>query len=77
MSVTTHTTVHRALVEALVALEIQPDEIQPDTALRADLDVDSAELVELVASIRGQAPDGKALKGVRTVSELQAFLGLD
>jgi len=77
MSITTQTTVHPTLVEALGTLDIAPGEIQPATLLRADLDIDSAELVELVASIAGQAPDGKALKTVRTIAELQAFLRLN
>jgi acyl carrier protein len=69
------TTTHPRLVEALLDLGLEPDEIVASAQLRSDLDIDSAELVEVVSSILGEAPDGKALKGVRTVGELAAFLG--
>lgn len=62
------------VVNALVALGVEAIDITPDTELRADLDVDSAELVEVVASIAGSAPDGKALKHVRTVGQLVDFV---
>lgn len=62
------------LVETLIELGIGADEITPDSELRADLDIDSAELVEVVSSTLGEAPDGKALKEVRTVAQLSEFL---
>lgn len=68
-------TIEIQLIDALQALDIARDEITPDSELRADLDIDSAELVEIVALIAGRAPDGKALKPVRTVAQLVEFLG--
>jgi acyl carrier protein len=62
------------LYDILLGLDIEPDEITRDSELRADLDIDSAELVEIVSSILGEAPDGKALKDVRTVVQLSEFL---
>ncbi|MDQ8705983.1 phosphopantetheine-binding protein [Streptomyces sp. LHD-70] len=68
-------TVHARLLAAFAELGIEEAEITPDTQLRADLDIDSAELVEIVASLAGgKAPDGKALKDVRTVAQLTGFL---
>lgn len=71
---TTETPIHPELVETLTELGLEPGEILPDAELRADLDIDSAELVEVTSSILGEAPDGKALKDVRTVGELSEFL---
>lgn len=63
------------VVETLVNLGIERADIHPEAQLRADLDIDSAELVEVVVSIAGgSTSDGKALKGVRTVAQLQQFL---
>ncbi len=63
------------LLTVLVELGIDAEEVTPGARLRADLDIDSAELVEIVASLAGgQAPDGKALKDVRTVAQLVEFL---
>ncbi|NNG38507.1 hypothetical protein HJ588_04355 [Flexivirga sp. ID2601S] len=62
------------VIEAMRDMGIDGVDITPDTHLREDLDVDSAELVELVTDVAGQAPDGKALKHVRTVAELVTFL---
>jgi acyl carrier protein len=67
-----------AVTGALVELGIEPEEITPDAQLRSDLDIDSAELVEVVIGLTGgwaNRPDGKALKTVRTVSDLVAYLG--
>jgi hypothetical protein len=71
---TANAVIDARLVDTLIALGIESDEITPDSMLRADLDIDSAELVEIVATIRGGAPDGKALKPVRTVAQLSEFL---
>jgi acyl carrier protein len=68
-------TIEPRLTTTLLELGIEPEEITPDAQLRADLDIDSAELVEIVASILGEAPDGKALKDVRTVAALSEFVG--
>ncbi|MER6301137.1 phosphopantetheine-binding protein [Kitasatospora sp. NPDC004669] len=74
MSTQTLSTFDR-LKAVLVELGIEAEEIVPEAQLRADLDIDSAELVETVASlVGGQAPDGKALKNVRTVAQLVEFL---
>lgn len=62
------------VVQAIENLGVDGIEITPATVLREDLDIDSAELVELVTDIAGSAPDGKALKHVRTVAELISFL---
>jgi acyl carrier protein len=63
------------LRDGLLDLGIDPNLITPDAELRADLDIDSAELVELVAALsEDQAPDGKALKNLRTIAELAHFL---
>jgi acyl carrier protein len=70
----TQTAIDTRLVDTLLELGVESDEIQPNAQLRGDLDVDSAELVEIVASIQGAAPDGKALKEVCTVGELSEFL---
>lgn len=74
MTMDTMENTYGRLVSALVELGIDSTDITPDTELRAGLDIDSAELVELVASVAGHAPDGKALKNVRTVGGLAAFL---
>jgi acyl carrier protein len=71
---TTASIIEPRLVATLVELGIERREIAAEAELRADLDIDSAELVEVVSSILGEAPDGKALKDVRTVGELSAFL---
>lgn len=71
---TIQTTIDTRLIAALLELGIEADEIAPDAELRADLDIDSAELVEIVSSILGQGTDGKALKDVRTVGDLSEFL---
>lgn len=72
MTVATGT--YNQLHAVFVDLGVQPDEITPDAALRADLDVDSAELVEIVTRLAPVRVDGKALKAVRTVADLVAFL---
>jgi acyl carrier protein len=71
---TVETIIDPRLIDTLLELGIEADEITPDSELRADLDIDSAELVEIVSSILGDAPDGKALKEVRTVAQLSEFL---
>jgi len=68
-------TIESRLMTALLELGVEADEVTPDTELRAGLDIDSAELVEIVASVVAEAPDGKALKEVRTVGQLTQFLG--
>ncbi|GAB3213433.1 SRPBCC family protein [Marinactinospora thermotolerans] len=65
--------VHRALV----ALDIDAAKIRPETDLKAELDIDSTELVEIAASVTagsGRRVDGKTLKGARTVSDLVRLL---
>ena len=71
---TVDTTIDPRLVQTLVELGLEPGEILPQAELRADLDIDSAELVEVTCSILGEAPDGKALKDVCTVGQLSEFL---
>jgi acyl carrier protein len=66
-------TTKETIREALVDLGIPEDEVVPEAELRADLDVDSTELVEVVAEINakvGTRLNSKALKGVRTVGDL-------
>jgi acyl carrier protein len=66
---TTKETVRKALVE----LGIPEDKVVPEAELRADLDVDSTELVEVVAEINtkvGTRLNSKTLKGVRKVGDL-------
>ncbi|MEW9532357.1 acyl carrier protein [Microbispora sp. NPDC049125] len=75
MTTTTVTTVQEQVYAALTELGIEAAELSPGTQLRADLDIDSAELVEIVAALAGgRAPDGKALKEVRTIAQLVEFL---
>lgn len=64
----------RKVREALVEIGVQPDHITPEAALRADLDIDSAELVEVVISIVPGRVDGKVLRSVITVEDLAVFL---
>lgn len=67
--------VQARLLDVFTELGIGASEATPEAHLRADLDIDSAELVEIVASLAGgRAPDGKALKDVRTVAQLVDFL---
>ena len=66
-------TAYEMVREALVELDIPREEVAPEAELRADLDVDSTELVEVLASINsknGTRLDSKALKGVCTVGQL-------
>jgi len=63
--------------ELLREFDIATEDIHPDAKLRADLDIDSAELVEIVASLTAGANsrvDGKHLKSVRTVAELAEYI---
>lgn len=61
--------------DVLVEVGLEPSEIADAAALRADLGVDSAELVEIVAELApGSKVDGKALKSVVTVADLVVFL---
>lgn len=63
------------LYQVLKDFEIEYDGLSSATLLRDDLDIDSAELVEIVATVYGgRIPDGKALKYVTTIGELIAFL---
>jgi acyl carrier protein len=62
----------RAVLEDL---GVAAEDITPQALVRDDLDIDSAELVEIVAAVGdGLAPDGKALRGIRTLAELVAHL---
>ncbi|MGW5677890.1 acyl carrier protein [Streptomyces sp. NPDC003860] len=61
--------------DALVEVGLEPSEINDGAVLRADLGVDSAELVEIVAKLApGSKVDGKVLKSVTTVADLVVFL---
>lgn len=61
--------------DVLVEVGLEPSEISSGAALRADLGVDSAELVEIVTQLApGSKADGKVLKSVVTVADLVAFL---
>lgn len=66
-------TTYDAVQDVLVELGVEPGEVTPDAQLRADLEVDSAELVEIATRLAPGRVDGKALKGVRTVADLVAF----
>lgn len=59
--------------DALVDLDIPKEEVTPEAGLRDELDIDSTELVEVIASINakiGTRINGKAIKGIRKVGEL-------
>ncbi len=71
---TTATTTYSRLTDVLVELGVEPDEIRPEANLRTDLEVDSAELVEIVTQVAPITVDGKALKAVRTIADLCTFL---
>lgn len=61
------------LRETLVDVDIPEEEIAGQADLRNDLDIDSTELVEIVASINtkiGTRIPSKSLKGIRKVDEL-------
>lgn len=62
------------LVRSTIAdLGVPEHEVTPNADLRNDLDIDSTEIVELVASINaklGTRLDGSLLKGVRSVDGL-------
>ncbi|MEA2592827.1 MAG: aromatase [Actinomycetota bacterium] len=63
----------RLVSEALCQAGVAEDEIRPDAALKADLGVDSAELVEVLAILRRRTNasiPAQAIKKVRTVEEL-------
>jgi acyl carrier protein len=63
----------RLVGEALCQAGVAEDEIRPDAALKADLGVDSAELVEVLAILRRRSNasiPARAIKEVRTVGEL-------
>jgi acyl carrier protein len=63
----------RLVGEALCQAGVAEDEIRPDAALKADLGVDSAELVEVLAILRRRSNasiPSRAIKEVRTVEEL-------
>jgi acyl carrier protein len=63
----------RLVGEALCQAGVAEDEIRPEAALKADLGVDSAELVEVLAILRRRSNaiiPAKAIKDVRTVEEL-------
>lgn len=63
------------LYQVLEDFEIEHDALTSATLLRDDLDIDSAELVEIVATVHGgRIADGRALKHVTTIGELIAFL---
>jgi len=67
------TEAERLVSEALCQAGVAEDEIRPDAALKADLGVDSAELVEVLAILRRRANasiPAQAIKEVRTVEEL-------
>lgn len=71
---TTVNATYQRLREVLFELGVEAEEIQPEANLRTELQIDSAELVEIVAQIAPTTVDGKALKSVRTVSDLTRFL---
>ena len=67
--------IYSRLNEVLAELDIPNDDISPDTELRGDLDIDSAELVEIVAAVAAdRAPDGKQLSAVGTIGQLVELL---
>jgi phosphopantetheine binding protein len=70
----TVTTTYDRLQAVLIDLGVEGQDITPDAALRADLDIDSAELVEIVTRLAPGKVDGNALKAVRTIADLVTFL---
>jgi acyl carrier protein len=70
----TTTTTYDRLRTVLVDLGVGAQNITPDAALRADLEIDSAELVEIVTLLAPRRVDGKALKAVHTIADLVTFL---
>ena len=70
-------TAYQLVRDALVELDIPREEIAPEAELRGDLDVDSTELVEVVASINaksGTRVNSKSIKGIRTVGQLAELI---
>jgi acyl carrier protein len=68
-------TIYARIDEVLTEFEITEAEVPLEAQLRADLDIDSAELVEIVAAVvDGDVPDGKQLSAVATVRELVELL---
>jgi hypothetical protein len=67
--------IYARLNEVLAEFEIAGEDVALDAELRADLDIDSAELVEIVAAVAvGEVPTGKQLSVVATVQQLVALL---
>ncbi|WP_067474289.1 SRPBCC family protein [Dietzia timorensis] len=60
--------------DALVELGVEPGSITREAQLRYDLDIDSAELVEVVTEIAPGKVDGKLLRSIDTVGDLSVFL---
>ncbi|RCV50087.1 SRPBCC family protein [Marinitenerispora sediminis] len=72
-----HTAGYERVRAALIAMDIDPARIRPGTLLRADLDVDSTELVEIAAAVMagtGRRVHGRTLKGAQTVADLARLL---
>ncbi|MFI0409346.1 acyl carrier protein [Actinomadura sp. 3N508] len=67
-------TAYDRLLEVLVEVGLEPSEISSEAVLRADLGVDSAELVEIATKLAPGKADGKALKSVVTVADLADFV---
>ncbi|MFF7737520.1 phosphopantetheine-binding protein [Streptomyces sp. NPDC007984] len=68
-------TTYSQVYDVLLEVGLEPSEITSEAALRADLGVDSAELVEIVTRLApGSKVDGKVLKSVVTVADLVVFL---
>ena len=78
MSTTTNDTfaaIYARLHEVLIEFDIPTEDISPDTELRAGLEIDSAELVEIVAAVAAdRAPEGKQLSKVSTIGQLVELL---
>jgi len=71
------TAIYARLNEVLAEFDIPNDDISLDTELRGDLDIDSAELVEIVAAVAAdQAPEGKQLSAVSTIGQLVELLAV-
>jgi acyl carrier protein len=68
-----------AHVRATIAelFELEPEEIEPESKIFQDLDLDSIDAIDLVAKLQqftGQRIDEDTMRGVRTVNDLVRIL---
>ena len=59
------------------SFELEPDEIQPESTLYEDLDLDSIDAIDIFVQLReitGRRPDPQEARQIRTVDELVVFV---